>query len=45
MVDEYLVVHSWIPALLWVVLYSGDYYLTLVGAKHFKNIHLCSYAV
>ncbi|MCE5199339.1 MAG: hypothetical protein ABFD54_09440 [Armatimonadota bacterium] len=33
MVENYLIHHTWLPALLWVVLYSSDYFLTLVGAK------------
>lgn len=33
MVETYLLHHNWIPALAWIILYTGDYYLTLYGAR------------
>lgn len=33
MVEQWLVEHPWLPALLWAALYTSDYYLTLLGAK------------
>jgi hypothetical protein len=33
MVEQFIVVHPWLPALLWAVLYASDYQLTLVGAR------------
>ncbi len=31
--ELYILSRPWIPALLWVVLYTSDYYLTLLGAR------------
>lgn len=37
MVEEYLLTHPWLPALIWVLLYTSDYYLTLWGARLYKR--------
>ena len=31
--ESYVLNHPWIPTLAWCVLYVGDYYLTILGAK------------
>lgn len=33
MAESYLLAHSWIAALAWIVMYTGDYYFTLWGSK------------
>ena len=37
MVEDYLLNTPWLPMALWVVLYLGDYYLTLIGARMYKK--------
>jgi len=33
MIESYLLNHPWLPASLWAVLYTSDYYLTIWGAR------------
>ncbi len=33
MVERYLLSHPWLAPVLWMVLHTSDYYLTLWGAK------------
>lgn len=35
--EPYLIDHPWILSLIWMVLYTSDYYLTLVGARLHKK--------
>ncbi len=37
MIELYLLTHPWLPALLWIILYTSDYYLTLWGAKLYRR--------
>lgn len=37
MFESYLLTHLWLPALLWTILYTGDYYLTIWGARLYKS--------
>jgi hypothetical protein len=37
MVERYLLSHPWLAPVLWLVLYTSDYYLTLWGARLVKR--------
>jgi len=36
-IETYLLSRPWLPTLLWVVLYTSDYYLTIWGSKLYRR--------
>jgi hypothetical protein len=32
-IESYMLNHPWLVILIWIVLYTGDHYLTIIGAR------------
>lgn len=43
MLEAYLLNHPWLPASLWMLLYTSDYYLTLWGARLYRRQSVYQY--
>lgn len=42
-IELYLLSRPWLVAVIWFVLYAGDYYLTLIGHRYYRAQNFVKY--